>query len=189
MDRTGTYDQITMRGAQEDQSIQHADQPSLPLVVKWFVLPRDRAIESVDISVDDESPIDGEYQPVPVPREQGADEHGDGGDRLPDDPPWDPSRVYPETQIRVSNEGTMRGYRLATVAIWPVKYDAARRSLSIATRMSVTIRLRPRTADEQREDILCRRPGTNDGPYGEIRAAIASTVQNPEILEQFYPRV
>ena len=30
----------------------------------------------------------------------------------------------------------MRGYRLATVAIWPVKYDAARRSLSIATRIT-----------------------------------------------------
>ncbi|MBK8231521.1 MAG: hypothetical protein IPK72_13260 [Candidatus Eisenbacteria bacterium] len=176
-----------MQGAEQDASFAHSDQPSLPLVVKWVLLPRETAIESVDAVVVGETRLDGEYTPLPVPR---PDQEGSDGDRdVPDLPPWDPRRTYPELRVRVVNEGMMRGYRLATIAIWPLSYEASARSLSIAQMMQVSIRLRPRPEAERAEDIVCKRPGTNDGPYGEIRAALASTVVNPDFLDRFYPSV
>ena len=126
-DRVESYDNISMQGAEQDASFAHSDQPSLPLVVKWVLLPRETAIESVDAVVVGETRLDGESPPLAVPR---AAQEGSDGDRdVPDLPPWDPSRTYPELRVRVVNEGMMRGYRLATIAIWPLSYEASARSL------------------------------------------------------------
>jgi len=85
-------------------------------------------------------------------------------------------------------DGPMRRYWLAKLAIWPIEYDAERMSITILTEVQVRIRTRALTAEEHASTLHISRPDGIDGPFGEYRAWVKQTVLNPEAAERFYPR-
>jgi len=155
----GIYSVISMRGADRDRNQDHVGDPELPVFVEFLLLPPDHVVENVEVIPVARHELPGRYLPFPI---LPSDRPEEGP---PDSPTWLP-RVYPDRPGMLIQDGPMRRYWLAKLAIWPIEYDAERMSITILTEVQVRIRTRALTAEEHASTLHISRPDGIDGPFG-----------------------
>ena len=157
--------------------------PRLPRVVQSLSIPAGAGPERVEITAEEWKTIPGSFRiypsqpdvPLPMP----------GRDFTPQFCPEDAevygsSEPYPTTQIRLLETGTMSGYRIANVELWPLRYVPVTGELQLATRLAYRLVYAEGATDasvpttEQQE------------MFGTM---VRSMVSNPEDVRRFAPHV
>ena len=177
----GDWDVISYPSSRPDMRRDHIGTPQLPVISRLVLLPPGMRVDDVLVTTHYSLPLPGRYLPRPVP------DVSDTVDVPPEDPEY-PDQEFPSSRALLVNAGDMRGYQLATVAVWPVSYEAGSRRLSVATEMRLSITLRPINRREMDDMVPVGRPDLIDGPFGVVRKWIRQKAANPEGLTTWYPR-
>jgi hypothetical protein len=150
--------------------------PALPYRTVRVLLPQDEELSSYRFESIDESPV---TLAAPLSRFGGLrrDDGTQGGapvtlvETEPDDgafPPW---------RARYLGTGFFRGYRLATFALYPVRYDERRRVLVVSQRFRLVLETEPIASSSVDVALRWRRV---EGFRKRSRALVEAMVVNPE---------
>jgi hypothetical protein len=177
----GIWHHIQIGDLEPDNLTRHIDDPQLPVMVKWFLLPPGTSVASLSAVPLEQTEVEGVYLPYPI-----VGEEQDGLESPPDSPPWD-GIVFPREQAFLCQVGEARRYQLAKIALYPLQYDALRQSIRILESIRLSVTLRSMTADESQARLQIRRPEAADDVFRVHRRWIRGLVENPEDLDRFYP--
>ncbi|MBD3179061.1 MAG: hypothetical protein GF417_05400, partial [Candidatus Latescibacteria bacterium] len=162
------------------RSTEFLDLPALPYRVINFLIPQGEEVSSVElidaVAADYDKPVtlapfDGIYRQdgvvlgIPVDRKEVTG----------------PGSVFPRWRIRHLGTGNYRGYRIASVAVYPVHYHLDSGRVSIIRRADIVVRTAPAIPD--REDA--RRIRHVDGFRDESRAVVSKMVENAGMLGSY----
>ncbi len=158
-------------------------EPRLPRVVETVIIPAGAIPVAVEVVAANWIDIPGTYTIVPAQPDVRLPMPGKTfvpEEYLPDPDVYASFDFYPGLDIRLNGGGTMNGYRLAHVELFPVRYIPADGVLQMAT--SMTYRLA--YSDYQVSDMI---PTVRQREvFGE---AVRAIVSNPEDVDFCAPRV
>jgi hypothetical protein len=147
-------------------------EPDLPAEVLSFVIPSDARVEDVAVSFSDERELPGTYLVIPVQPEAPIGQVQPWAD--PDPAIYAGDALFPPIRVEYLGDGYLGGYRIASVAVYPLQYAPATGRLILATGVSVELELAP-GADRSRPRH--RVTASSDRLY---RALVEKMVENPE---------
>ncbi len=157
-------------------------EPRVPLVTVQLLLPEtsDSSAE-LEFRVVSRETLPGTYDipPAPEPRQILGGERNVGVER--DLSVYGSDRPYPAAPVELAHIGSLRGYRLASLQVFPVEYVPATGHATLLTEISVTITSRQIGASGGR---LLPRVGSDRLGREIVRASVA----NPEDLEEYTTR-
>ncbi|RKX69567.1 hypothetical protein DRP53_07765 [candidate division WOR-3 bacterium] len=162
----GEYTLVTIGGA--NQLIQPG-YPTLPAPSYHFVIPPDAEVEAVDLLEHQTVELPGRYLLYP------------GQPSQPPDPViYGSEYLYPEEDLKFSKSGLKGGFRIFSLALYPLHYQPKNRRLILSRRMRVRIRYRegvhhPQTITERQYQIQ--------------RRAVRSLVINRDDVDRFHPLI
>jgi hypothetical protein len=155
-------------------SLSEVGEPDLPAQILQFVIPADARVDDVVLACGEIIELDGAHRVAPA--QPGTPTGVEPRWAEPDPAVYSSDRPYPASRVRYLGDGYMGGYRIASVAVYPLQYTPKSGRLLLATDMSVRLELR-QGADRShpRERISARADDT-------YRHMVASIVANPEDL-------
>ncbi|MCK5134056.1 MAG: hypothetical protein KAR40_18140 [Candidatus Sabulitectum sp.] len=149
--------------------------PSLPYIVKTFLLPPDTEISDLTVSHEKWITLPGKYYLYPA---QGG-MMGDTAFILPDSLIYAWETPFPEEPVGYPSQGSALGYSVVTLTGTPVRYTPADSLVEVLTRMRVSFDLIPSTYERItpiRETELS----------AEVRQMnILGLVANPELISLY----
>lgn|GEM_PF-6372189 len=149
--------------------------PSLPYIVKTFLLPPDTEISDLTISNERWTALPGKYYLYPA---QG-NLMGDTTFTLPDSLVYSWETPFPEEPVGYPSQGSALGYSVVTVTGTPVRYTPSDSLVEVLTRMRVSFDLLPST----HERIA---PIRETELSAEVRQMnILGLVANPELISMY----
>jgi hypothetical protein len=174
-DRVNGFDVVALPG---QYTTSEPGQPCLPLAVYNIVIPPDAEVVGVrvtDISTED---LRGEFDIHPCQRPY-AFSKGQADFVEPDPSVYASNTQYPREVASHTRSGSMGGFRLAGIRIFPLVYFPASRKLQLATRLAVEVSIE--------RDV--HTPCELDLSQVELMAdVVGQTVANPEDIARFAPR-
>jgi hypothetical protein len=132
------YTRISLPGT---RSLSVPGEPDLPARVLHFVIPSDARVEDVVISSLGEEELSDTYRVMPAQPEApigGTPEWAD-----PDPAIYGSDALFPSSRVEYLGDGYLGGYRIASVAVYPIQYAPATGRLIMATDISVDLELAP----------------------------------------------
>jgi len=169
VDTIRSFDRLRWDGCVELASV---GEPSLPAEVLHFVVPSGMTVRDVVVSSLEEQVLPERYRVLPAQPEVPIGEEPDWAE--PDPSVYGSDRVYPSERVVFMGEGSLGGYRIATVAIYPLTYEPKSGRLTLATDVSVELVFGPGGDDSIPRHRVTRR---SDDLY---RRVVESLVANPE---------
>ncbi len=178
--KVNEYDVIELKGY---PALIDPGKPRVPRAVQALLIPAGATPTTVEIVVEDWGDLPGSYnvfpaQPdvrLPMPGKIFTPEEYSADPKV-----YASENPYPEVKIRLSGVGSMSGYRIAHIEIFPVRFIPATGNLKFARR--ITYRLK--YVEHQVTDIIAT------FQQREIfGAAVHHIVVNPEDVARFAPRV
>ncbi len=134
----GAYELPTIEGC---TTLAGAGEPALPVRVLHFVIPNDVTVDGVDVSFVEEE-IAGAHRIAPmqpeVPMGEAAAPWVD-----PDPTIYGGEGFFPANRAMYMGDGYMAGYRIASVAVYPLQYEPRSGRLILARGIDVTLSFAP----------------------------------------------
>ncbi|MBN2564448.1 MAG: hypothetical protein JXB46_01940, partial [Candidatus Eisenbacteria bacterium] len=149
--------------------------PELPLRVLRFVIPADMRVSDVIVSEMEETTIPGVHMIVPAQPRVPIGETAEWA--APDQTVYGSDERYPAERVEYLGEGYLGGYRIASVAVYPMQYQPASGKLTLVTDISVELKLSP---DADRSRPRHRITANSAEIY---RDAVRALVENPEEVD------
>jgi hypothetical protein len=165
----GAYSRVAIEGA---SSIGTPGAPALPVQYLQFVIPPDARVEDVLITRLDEVVLPGVHRVAPAQPEVPIGEPPRHAD--PDPTIYGRAGAYPEHRVEYLGDGYLGGYRIAGVAVYPVRYEPATGTLTLARALAVELSLAP---DADRSQTRHRMTARSHDLYRRI---VEGLVANPE---------
>ncbi len=164
----GEFSKVTVQGC---RSLSDVGMPELPVRVLRFVVPSDMRVEGVTISHLIEEELPGVHRVLPAQPEVPIGETAVWAD--PDRSVYESDELYPRNRIEYLGEGYMGGYRIASVAVYPLQYSPGSGRLILASDVSVALELTPAT---NRAHPRIRVTASSEKLYREL---VEGLVENP----------
>ncbi len=156
---SGAYAKLALPGT---RTIDTPGAPALPIEVLHFVIPADSRVEDVIITRLSEEELPGTYRIFPAQPDVPTGETAKWVE--PDPAIYEAGGSYPDRRARVLSDGFLAGYRIASVAVYPLTYEPATGKLTLARTLEVALSLtsgrdrsQPRHRTTSRSDALYRR--------------------------------
>jgi hypothetical protein len=157
--------------------------PSLPHVVQAVAIPAGADPTSVELIAEDWIDVPGTFRIAPSQPDIHLPRVGETFNPTiypPNPEVYASGNPYPETKIRLTGSGTMSGFRMANLELFPVRYIPASGKLQLATRLVYRLsyaenRVDARVATRNQQDL-----------FGN---AVRAMVANPEDVDRFAPRI
>jgi hypothetical protein len=134
----GEFSKVTVLGC---RSLSDVGKPELPVRVLRFVVPSDMRVEGVTISYLVEEELEGFHRVLPAQPEVPTGEPAVWAD--PDRSIYESDELYPRDRVEYLGEGYFGGYRIASVAVYPLQYAPRSGRLILASNVSVALELTP----------------------------------------------
>jgi len=150
-------------------------EPEIPSRVLSFVIPGDMRVSHIRVSGSDEVVLDGRWRLFPVQPEVPIGEPADDW-VPPDDAIYGGDEIYPAERGNVLGEGFLGGYRLATVAVHPIRWRPSTGEVFLSEELTVELVL------EQASDRPLARERVTESSHRLYRDVVAAVVANPEDL-------
>lgn len=118
------YDRVTIPGA-EDAS--EPGEPQVPVLSALLGVPAEAELQ-IEIISDRKTRLPGRYRlpPAPTPLRQGDDLEYGGLVYVPDDAVYAADAFYPDSPVRVAEQGWLRDQRVVRLAFAPLQYNPVR---------------------------------------------------------------
>ena len=159
---------------------EYLDYPSVPYRVAGILLPQGEEISSIEIRNIDSGVYGETVSLAPfkgIYRMDGV-RYGSAVER---EEVVDAGSVFPKWRVRYLGTGSYRGYRIASIAIYPFRYSLQERQLTIIRSAEVVIR----TTSGQPEPSSAERIRHVEGFRDESRAAVEGMVENSRITGSY----
>jgi len=174
------YDVVELRGY---PAFIDAGKPRVPRAVQALLIPAGARPTTVEIIAEDWIDLAGTYNVVPAQPDVRLPMPG----RVftPEEYPPHPEvygseNPYPEVKMRLSGSGSMGGYRIAHIEMFPVRYMPVRGVLQFAERIIYRVEY-----EEHQVTDVCATSRQRE-VFGE---AVRRVVVNPEDIARFAPRI
>ena len=174
----GEYSRVALRDC---RTLSEVGMPALPVRVLRFVVPGDMRVESVSVSHIVEEELPGSYRVMPAQPEVPIGETPEWVE--PDRSVYGSDEPFPPARIEYLGDGHLGGYRIASVAVYPLQYSPKSGRLVLATDVSIELELVP---DARRAAPRLRMTADSAELY---RKVIAGLVENPEDVPARLPGV
>jgi len=161
------YSRLSMEGTRASGT---PGAPALPVRYLRFVIPSDARVADLVVSIE-ELELQGSYRVAPAQPEVPIGEAPRWVDE--DASIYGSDTLYPAVRVEYLGDGFLGGYRIASVAVYPLQYLPRSGRLVLATDISVELELEP-DADHSRPRL--RMTANSDELY---RKVIAGMVENP----------
>lgn len=174
------YDVIELKGY---PALIHPGKPRVPQVVQALLIPAGALPTEVEIIAEEWVDLPGTYNVVPAQPDVRLPMPGrvfTPEKYLPDPDVYTSENLYPEAKIRMRGSGSMSGYRIAHIEMFPVRYIPARGVLQFARRITYRVDYR----EHEVSDMISTE--RQKEVFGE---AVRRVVVNDENIERFAPRV
>ncbi|HEC79364.1 MAG TPA: hypothetical protein ENI34_09560, partial [candidate division WOR-3 bacterium] len=178
--RLGEYDVVELNGY---PALINPGEPRVPRVVQALLIPAGATPTEVEIVEENWVDIPGTYKVVPAQPDVPLPVPGktfEMPDFKPDPRVYGSTQPYPGIKIKINGAGTMNGYRIAHIELFPVRYIPSTGKIQFAT--SITYRV---TYKENQVPALIATERQKE-VFGR---AVKSVVINPEDIPVFAPRV
>jgi hypothetical protein len=178
--KASDYDVVELRGA---LPLVKPGEPRLPQVIQSVAIPAGADPVSVELLAEEWIDLPGTFRVAPSQPDVRLPRRGETFSPTiypPDPRVYASTDPYPETKVRLLSDGTMSGYRLANVELFPVRYIPATGKLQFATRLVYRLnytenRVDARVATRKQQDV-----------FGN---AVRQLVVNPEDVSRFAPAI
>ncbi len=134
----GEFSKVTV---QDCGSLTDVGKPELPVRVLRFVVPSDMRVEDVTISYLVEEELPGFHKVLPAQKQVPIGETAEWTG--PDSAIYNSDELYPASRVEYLGDGYFGGYRIASVAIYPLRYAPRSGRLVLASDVSVALELAP----------------------------------------------
>ncbi|MFH1501935.1 MAG: C25 family cysteine peptidase [Candidatus Eisenbacteria bacterium] len=131
--RLGAYVSLSIEGC---RSMADVGEPELPVRILRFVIPADARVEDLVVEYD-EVQLPGTHRVMPAQREVPIGETAEWVD--PKASVYGSDAPYPAKRVEYLGDGFLGGYRIASVAVYPLQYAPASGRLTMATDISVEL--------------------------------------------------
>ncbi|MEA3409121.1 MAG: C25 family cysteine peptidase, partial [Candidatus Eisenbacteria bacterium] len=162
------YSRLSMEGTRASRT---PGAPALPVEYLRFVIPSDARVANLVVSVE-ELELSGDYRVAPAQPEVPIGETpqwvGEDASIYGSDEP------YPAVRVEYLGDGFLGGFRIASVAVYPLQYSPRSGRLVLATDISVEFELE---SDADRSRPRRRMTANSEELY---RKVVAGMVENPE---------
>jgi hypothetical protein len=165
----GTYAKLEIDGT---AAVKTPGEPALPIRYLRFVIPSDSRVEDIVITGLVEQELPGTYRVMPAQQEVPTGETPIWSD--PDPAIYESDAPYPASRVQFLGDGYLGGYRIASVAVYPLTYIPSTGKLTLATELAVELSL---TAGTNRAQPRHRMTARSDRLY---RTLVGNLVENPE---------
>ncbi len=169
------YDLVSIEGAV------HTTEPAEPMLPVFYVrllLPPGSRCTDIKTSLGGTVSIPGSFDLLPAPRPVRFSSQGEVELPQPSRRTYDPELPYPLEVARLAGEGTLGGYRIATVRVTPLQYVAATGELILHTNIEIAVATE--SADEERARLLDGAP-----PGLVVTSIVAQMVENDEEMFRY----
>ncbi len=169
------YDLVSIEGAV------HTTEPAEPMLPVFYVrllLPPGSSCSDIKTSLSGTVSIPGSFDLLPAPRPVRFSSQGEVELPQPSRSTYDPELPYPPEVARLAGEGTLGGYRIATVRVTPLQYVAATGQLILHTNIEIAVVTEP--ADEERARLLDGVP-----PGLVVTSTVAQMVENDDEMLRY----
>lgn len=175
------YDVLRLRGGSWYHHPDLEGRPDLPVLRLRYLLPPGTTIESVTLTPSSSYRVPGSFQPLPIQAEIAPN--------VPFVPPdgeiYGSDDAYPAELVGVQTLGSMRGYVLADIIVYPLEFVGATGGLTLYQSLSLEISLQ---ATGGSRDIRVPRGHGERRTLNESRRNwLLSNVRNPEFLDYYEP--
>jgi len=174
-ENVGDYQRVLLKGT---YSITQPGYPSLPKIVKSFVIPSNAQVDSIEIIDLKKEILKGKYNVYPAqhPRPLSFDvEYPFQKDREI----YSSAKEFPEAPVEVVSSGKKNGFNIVNIAIYPVGYNPSSGRLTFYSQITFRIKLK-----ETSKNTISLFASRN---LNEITNEIKSLVENPEDVSSFAP--
>jgi hypothetical protein len=185
IERREGFDDLELHGAILQHFQDRLGHPLLPTLKLDVIIPADKKIASVVVTVADPVQVPDSIIPRPIQRSPELD-----GTFPPPVPPdatiYDSPNPYPADLGAVAVNGSMRGYRLGSVVVYPLQYVGRNQRLTLHRTLDVTVRLAPLSGEELSAMVVrdpARYRNTLEGTEIEW---LKRFVRNPDDFDRFY---
>ena len=165
--RAGAFTECRVPGL---RTVSEEGAPSLPYEILRFVIPGDARVEDVVVGFEEEL-LPGVHRVRPAQAEVPIGAEASWVE--PDASIYGSDDVYPSSRVRYLGDGYLGGYRIASVAVYPLTYAPSSGRLFLATDISVELRLGP---DADRSQARHRVTASSAQLYRDL---VAGLVENP----------
>ncbi len=126
------YDVVTLKGAGSATQI---GEPALPQVSLSFVVPPGAEVSEVNIIYFDKKDIAGEYNILPAQPHRPITKKVDTSFAEPNKEIYSLKEEYPLELIKSPHTGSMGGYRIASLFVYPLRYTPAEKRLTFYSKI------------------------------------------------------
>jgi hypothetical protein len=151
--------------------------PELPVQYFTYIIPSDRIVQSVNVTISEPLPVDGSYLIYPAQQVM--------GDSLtwvePDSEIYSSESLYPGKVVEIIHQGILDCARLVTIAVYPIQYLPSSGFLCLYPNIEFTFNLTPCNLPEIPEI----RDFQSQKVYDYL---ITSIVDNPDDVNAFYQK-
>jgi hypothetical protein len=178
LSKAGGYDVVDLPGA---LPLVKPGDPRLPDVIQTVAIPAGADPTSVDLIAEEWVDLPGNYRVGPSQADVRLPLAGETFKPVlaqPNAEVYASTEPYPSVKVRLLSNGTMSGYRLANVELFPVRYTPATGKLQLARRLVYRLNY-----TENRFDAAV----ANQRQRDLFGSAMRTLVVNPEDVNRFAP--
>jgi hypothetical protein len=173
-EKIGDYDIVSYHGL---SMYVEKGKPVLPQGVYYILIPSDATVTEIRIKEYEEVPLVGSYYLYPGPDPVPVSVSNIPTNAIPDIEIYR-QELFPQEIIRYTSTGTKSGFRIASFALFPVRYYPQEKKISLISKITIEVIWQE---NEVIPEVL-----TPD-QYEVFKKDVKTLVINPEDLERFSP--
>jgi hypothetical protein len=171
------YDRVYIEGYGHVETQGH---PQLPMKHFSFVIPPDAEVSAVGIVRKEGTQLQGVYRIFPAQKPVPVSLMYTAGFTPPDNVVYSSDELFPGEIASFVYDGSLSGYRIATVAVYPVQYNPHAQQLYLNTQIHIRI--------EYQRGIHAV-PAVSELQKQTAGNRVKTLVENPEAVDVFAPAV
>ncbi len=176
--RSGQYDFVVLKGAAMTTEV---GAPSLPALAVNVVVPQDMRVTSVACSPAATDEVEGSFLILPAQPPRTLSDTEPVPVVPPDPLVYNNAAPYPPVLARVAGQGSMQGYNVASLLVYPLQYSPRQRTLKFHRRLVLDLALE--AADLGYLAVGRRSPERREAAEDDVRAIVV----NPGDVSRFAP--
>ena len=175
VERTAEYDVVSVEGC---ELFGEPGEPLLPTKAVYVSLPPGFELAGVRISENNQIRVPGEFDIAPAQPVRPVSQPDLYGFVPPEPSAYSLSMAQPVEQLVSTGEGSLRGFRVLGLIVYPVQYVAAEKKLLLSTQMTIEVN------GEQIPLSLETFPESTMAGDIAARSLVGSLVENPDCVTQ-----